>query len=64
MSVCVCAYVTCKCVCVCVCVCVSAPYAINNWRVMRCDMYLICYMATVVGIFNGHGLDIDMHCVN
>ena len=41
-----------------VCVCMSAPDAINNWRVMWCDM------ATVVGIFNGHGLDIDMHHVN
>ena len=49
----------------CVRVCVSAPEAINNlWRDMnliRLDKHVLhCYMATVVVIINGSGLDIDM----
>ena len=72
ICVCVCMYV-CVCVCVCVCLCVCLPLKLLiTTGVMWCDMdpydwlnkFYSCYMATVVGIINGHVLGIDMRCRN
>ena len=49
--------------------CVSTPKAVNNyWHDMdpydRLNKFYSCYMATVVGNVDGHGLGIDTSCGN
>ena len=35
---------------------------IDPWPYDWLSKFYSCYMAIVVSIVNGHGLDIDMHC--
>ena len=61
----------CACVCVCVCVCVCPPprllitsgvmwHDVDPLRLL--NKFYSCYMATVVIIVNGCGLDIGARC--
>ena len=55
------------CACLCVCLCVyPSPKLLITSGVMWCDMdqlnkFYSCYIANVVNINDGHGLDIDTH---
>ena len=58
-------------VCACACVCVCLPLRLLITSGMLWTPYdwfksstAVMYMATVVGIGNGHGLGIDTCCVN